>query len=306
MLPAPRVIHRTRATCQDAKERPGVSSEPEITAAAGFRLLDELSAIVARAAAAVLALSASDRAPHLKADGTPVTAADEAAQAVILEGLAELVPQVPVVSEESPAREVARGGAPSYVLVDPIDGTRELIAGSAEYAINVAIVTAGNPVVGVVAAPALGCLWRGVPGHGAERCDLPAGAEWSGSLQVTAIRPRPMAYAAPVAMVSRSHFDAATDAFLARIPRVKREPCGSALKFCRVAEGAADLYPRLAPTSEWDVAAGHAILAAAGGAVLTTAGEPLGYGRDPQTFRIADFIAWGDPAAARALAGRQP
>jgi 3'(2'), 5'-bisphosphate nucleotidase len=105
----------------------------------------------------------------------------------------------------------------------------------------------------------------------------------------------------PVALVSRSHLDPSTETLLARVPRISRVPCGSSLKFCLVAEGAADLYPRLAPTSEWDVAAGHAVLAAAGGAVLTPAGGPLRYGRATPGFRVDAFVAWGDPSAAAAF-----
>lgn len=268
--------------------------------------MDELTGIVARAAKAILALSRTDIVARLKPDGSPVTAADEASQQVIASGLARLVPGVPVVSEEAAAGGAAAAVGGSYILVDPLDGTRELIAGRDEYTINLAVVSGGMPLVGVVAAPALGCVWRGVLGHGAERLDLAAGAERATGRQAAAIRTRPLADAAPVAMVSRSHFDPRTDAFLAGIPRVSRLPSGSALKFCRVAEGAADLYPRLAPTSEWDVAAGHAVVAAAGGTVLTPEGAPLGYGRATGSYGIAGFVAWGDPRAAVRLGGRKP
>jgi 3'(2'), 5'-bisphosphate nucleotidase len=279
-----------------------VSHEADIAAADGARMLDELTGIVARAAAAIIAISRSDNSVRTKADSSPVTPADEASQAIIAEGLARIAPGVPVVSEESANRNA--GGGASYVLVDPVDGTRELVAGRDEYTVNVAIVSGGIPILGVVAAPARGRLWRGVPGHCAERIDQPAGADWAAGGRATAIRTRPMAESAPVAVVSRSHLDASSEAFLARIPRVSRLPSGSAVKFCLLAEGAADLYPRLAPTSEWDVAAGHAVLAAAGGAVLTPAGAPLHYGLAEPTFRIGAFIAWGDPEAAAAFMAR--
>jgi 3'(2'), 5'-bisphosphate nucleotidase len=254
--------------------------------------MEALTAVCARAAVAILDARA-ELGVRIKTDGSPLTAADEAAEALILAGLAQLAPDVPVVSEEQAGRNIPLARDASYALVDPLDGTKEFIAGRDEYTINIAIVSGGVPVLGIVAAPALGLAWRGIAGHGADRVALsiPAG-------NPTAIRARPRPSTGLVATVSRSHLEARTEAFLATLPRVTRSSSGSALKFCRLAEGTADVYPRLAPTHEWDVAAGHAVLAAAGGKVITPQGAPLRYGDGD--FRIPGFIAWADPAATEA------
>jgi 3'(2'), 5'-bisphosphate nucleotidase len=262
-------------------------------------LLDELTAIVARAAAAILAIAPAGLTPRMKADHSPVTAADQAAEAVILESLARLLPGLPVVSEEAAARGEACAAAATLALVDPLDGTREIIEGRSEYTVNVAIVADRVPVLGLVAAPALGLLWRGVVGRGAERLRLVGPSRQA--VDSTPIRTRRAPSHGLVAAVSRSHFDANTASFVDRLPIAERIVCGSALKFCRIAEGAADVYPRLSPTCEWDVAAGHAVIAAAGGMVTTPAGGPILYGREG--FRIPGFIAWGDAEAARSYAG---
>lgn len=261
---------------------------------ADARLLDELTAILARAAATVLALAPGSLAPRSKTDLSPVTAADEAAEAVILDHLSRLIPGVPVVSEEQVAQSDPPALTSIFALVDPLDGTRELIAGRPEFTINLAIVADCAPIVGLIAAPALGLLWRGIVGRRAERLRL-AGA--------TAVEPAPIRTRSPppgglVAALSRSHLDAETASFTDRLPVAERKLCGSAVKFCRVAEGTADIYPRLSPTSEWDVAAGHAVLVAAGGIVATPDGDPVRYGRARERFRVPAFIAWGDREAA--------
>jgi 3'(2'), 5'-bisphosphate nucleotidase len=266
-------------------------------------LLDALTATVSNAAATILAVGRAARAPRANADRAPVTQADVAAETAILEGLARAVPGVPVVSEEA----IAGGEVPDlgtqFFLVDPIDGTRELIDGRPEYAVNVALVVDGVPIIGVIAAPALGLVWRGMVGHGAERLKLAPGAQPKQASERVAIRTRPFAGSGAVAAVSRSHRDAVTDAFLARLPIEKQIVCGSAIKFCRVAEGAADVYPRLAPTSDWDVAAGAVVLAAAGGMVMTPQGAALGLAGPKQGFRIPGFVAWGDKRAAATFMG---
>jgi 3'(2'), 5'-bisphosphate nucleotidase len=249
-------------------------------------LAAELTGLVARAAAAILAIAPGALDTRLKADRSPVTAADEAADAVIAQGLARILPGLPVVSEESRAPDLAPGA--SFALVDPLDGTKEFVAGRGEYTVNLAIVAAGEPIAGFIAAPALGLLYRGIVGRGAERLGLDP------AIAPVAIRCRRAPAGGLVAAVSRSHLDAATLAFLDRLGVAQRITCGSALKLCRVAEGAADVYPRLAPTSEWDTAAGHAIVAAAGGMVTTPSGAPLPYGRAQQDFKIPGFVAWGD------------
>lgn len=217
---------------------------------------------------------------------------------MILAGLARLLPGVSVVSEEaSEAGATSQEDiADSFVLVDPLDGTRELLAGRDEFTVNVAIVTGGRPRLGIVAAPAQGILWRGVAGLGAERLRLSPGAPANAARERVAIRTRQPPRTGLVAVVSRSHLDAETQSFLARLPIADRLACGSAVKFCQVAEGTADVYPRLSTTCEWDVAAGHAVLAAAGGTVLAPDGGPLGYGRPSRNFRVSAFVAWGDPS----------
>ena len=261
-------------------------------------LLDALSASVVRASAAILAIAPGALATRHKADTSPVTAADEASQAVLLADLAELLPALPVVSEEAVSDRTAPPGA-DFILVDPLDGTREFVEGRPEYTVNVALVRDRTPVVGLVAAPALGLLWRGVVGHGAERLRFAPGH--AAAVEPTAIRAR----AAPARLVialSRSHLDPDTAAAAEQLPIAERLICGSAVKFCRIAEGSADVYPRLSPTSEWDVAAGHAVLAAAGGTVTRPDGSALTYGTGRSDFLIPAFMAWGDPAAARRYA----
>jgi 3'(2'), 5'-bisphosphate nucleotidase len=265
------------------------------------RLLDGLTAIAAHAAAAILAIAPSDLAPHDKPDLTPVTAADKASEATILEGLGRLLPGVPVVSEETAAAVLAENLGSRFVLVDPLDGTRELLAGRDEFTVNIALIIGGHPVAGVVAAPARGLLWRGIVGTRAERLVLSPSIGSQAAREARAIHTSARSKAGHnsglVALVSRSHLDPVTEAYLATLNPAERIACGSALKFCQLAEGTADLYPRLAPTSEWDVAAGHAVLAAAGGSVCTPDGRPLLYGQ--AGFRIPAFIAWGDRAAGQ-------
>jgi 3'(2'), 5'-bisphosphate nucleotidase len=250
-------------------------------------LVEGLTDLVANAAAAILAIAPAALDTRLKADASPVTAADEAADAVIARGLARLLPGTPVVSEESRDRPSALGE--TFVLVDPLDGTKEFVAGVGEYTVNLAIVAAGEPIAGFVAAPALGLIYRGIVGRGAERLHLDRTAA------PVAIRCRPAPASGLVAAASRSHFTAATAAFLDRAGVTSRISCGSSLKFCRLAEGAIDVYPRLSEISEWDIAAGHALVTAAGGLVTTPEGAPLRYGKTAQDFNVPGFIAWGDP-----------
>jgi 3'(2'), 5'-bisphosphate nucleotidase len=271
-------------------------------AIADGRLLDELTTIVSAAAAAILSVRAHGLDARIKADLSPVTAADHAAEDVILDGLTRVLPGVAVVSEEAAGRLRPVRVPDSFILVDPLDGTRELLAGRDEFTVNLAIVTGGRPRLGIVATPARGLLWRGIEGQGAERLRLPPGSPASAAQERTAIRTRPLPRAGLVAVVSRSHLDPDTEAFLARLPIADRLACGSAIKFCQVAEGVADVYPRFSTTCEWDVAAGHAVLTAAGGTVAAPAGAPLDYGQVARNFRIPAFVAWGDPSVPAALA----
>jgi 3'(2'), 5'-bisphosphate nucleotidase len=266
------------------------------------RLLDELSSVVSAAAAAILAARRHPLEAHIKPDQSPVCAADHAAEAVILDAISRLLPGVPVVSEEATARSpVPNAPSGTFVLVDPLDGTRELLAGRDEFTVNLAVMDGAAPWLGIVAAPAAGVLWRGIVGRGAERLILPAGAFASAATSRAHIHTRKCPHSGLIAAVSRSHLDSRTLAFLTRLPLAQRLPSGSAVKFCQIAQGNADVYPRLSTTCEWDVAAGHAVLAAAGGVVTTPEGGALRYGRGDKEFRVAGFIAWGDPAAPEAL-----
>jgi len=298
------VIHRIRSTCQDLnrRSRPSVRAEDDITGGNG-RLLDELTTIVSAAAAAILTVRARSLDTRTKPDRSPVTSADEAAEAVILDALGRLLPGVCVVSEEATGHAFPDRLPDSFVLVDPLDGTRELIAGRDEFTINIAIVRGGHPRLGIVAAPAQGLLWRGIEGCGAERLRLAPGDPASAAQARSTIRTRRAPDTGLVAAISRSHPDPRTEALLARLPIAARHACGSAVKFCQLAEGSADIYPRLATTCEWDVAAGHAVLAAAGGIITRPEGSPLSYGRMAENFRIPAFIAWGDPSAAAGFGG---
>jgi 3'(2'), 5'-bisphosphate nucleotidase len=254
--------------------------------------LPDLTHIVSQAAATILAVDPFAIGTHQKIDLSPVTVADEAAERVILRGLAELAPGVPVVSEEADAEGRSPPPGTSFILVDPLDGTSEFVAGRGEYTVNVAVIADGAPVIGLVAAPSLGLIWRGVAGRGAERLQLAPGAGPGEAREVVAIRTRPAPRTGLVAAVSRSHFDPRSAALLAELPVAAHIVSGSSVKFCRIAEGAADIYPRLAPTREWDIAAGHAVLVAAGGAVTDPDGRPLSYGRADLDFRVPGFIAW--------------
>lgn len=263
---------------------------------ADARLAELLTEIAIQASAAILAVDFRDCGTRRKADNSPVTIADEAAQAVIHDSLARLVPGIPVISEEALGDWRDNEPPHEFLLVDPLDGTAEFLAGRLEYTVNIALVRGGIPAVGLVAAPALGLIWRGATDYGAERLRFTLG-EVSAPSDI--IRTRPWPAHERIAAVSRSHYDSASAAFIERLSPVKTIESGSAIKFCRLAEGAADVYPRLAPTSEWDVAAGHAVVVAAGGVVTAPGGGKLRYGRANEGFRVPGFIAWGDAAAAR-------
>jgi 3'(2'), 5'-bisphosphate nucleotidase len=258
--------------------------------------MNSLTAISIAAANAIKGSFTPERV-RIKADGSPVTSADEAAEAVIRDGLAGLARPLPIISEECSNDRTLPAKSDCYYLVDPLDGTKEFIAGRDEYTINIALMSEGRPVLGVITAPALGLIWRGIAGRGAERLAFDSGK---------VLPPHPIhSRSAPVGelnvMVSRSHLDPPTEAYLKHLPQTRRIGCGSSLKFCRLAEGAADHYPRLGPTMDWDIAAGHAVLTAAGGIVTAPDGSPVKYGSPG--LRIPSFLAWGDPARAQNRAG---
>jgi 3'(2'), 5'-bisphosphate nucleotidase len=246
-------------------------------------LLDDLVPLIREAGAVVMEIYATDFDVTKKGDESPVTAADERAERVILAGLARIAPGVPVVAEE----EVAAGRVPAvgerFWLVDPLDGTKEFISRNGEFTVNIALVEGGRPVLGLVYAPAVGRLFGGAEGVG-------AWVEDAGGRRAIATRDIPAAGLTVVA--SRSHGDeAALDAFLAGRTVASRTNAGSSLKLCLVAAGEADVYPRLGRTMEWDIAAGDAVLRAAGGIVRTVAGPLLAYGKPG--FDNPHFAAWG-------------
>jgi len=257
-------------------------------------LMAPLTDLVVQAGEAILAVNRHAMKVEGKSDGSPVTEADLAADRVIGDGLSRLAPDIPALSEE----RVQQGRSPyrgSFFLIDPLDGTKEFVSGRDEFTVNLALVTDGTPLLGIIGAPALGWLWRGLVGRGAERLRLTE----MGAAAAEPIRTRSLPKRGDpwIAAVSRSHGDANTEAFIAGRTGAVRKQLGSAVKFGRLAEGAADIYPRLAPTSEWDVAAGCAIVTAAGGKVTDTRGRPLRFGERADDFIVPAFIAWGDPGA---------
>ncbi|MEA1071633.1 3'(2'),5'-bisphosphate nucleotidase CysQ [Sphingomonas sp. LY29] len=252
------------------------------------QLLEALVVASRAAGAEILKLVAAGFEVETKSDLSPVTVCDRAAEAVILDALAKAAPGVPVIAEE----EVAEGRIPShgdtYFLVDPLDGTKEFVRGGDDYTVNIGLIVGGTPRLGVVYQPATDRLWGGVVGGGAFVEDS-AGRH--------PIRTRELGEERD-AVASKSHFNQATADYLEQaVGACGHVSVGSSLKFCIVAEGKADIYPRLSPTSEWDTAAGHAILLAAGGRVDGTDGSPLAYGKT--AFLNRGFCAtagWEAPA----------
>lgn len=251
------------------------------------RLVDDLGEAAREAGAAILEVVRRGFDVESKRDASPVTEADRAAELVILAALARLAPGVPVIAEE----EVAAGRIPShgdtYFLVDPLDGTKEFIRGGDDYTVNIGLIEGGTPKLGVVFAPATGRLHGGCVGFG-------AWVEEHGSRRDIRTRQRGTAM---TAVASKSHLNQATVDYLNEAAgKCGYVAVGSSLKFCIVAEGEADIYPRASPTSEWDTAAGHAVLLAAGGLVDGPDGGPLRYGK--RAFLNRAFVAtsgWKPP-----------
>ena len=237
---------------------------------------DRLAAVMRRlaveAGAAILDVYARpDMGARAKADASPVTEADEAADAIIAAGLRAAFPDLPLITEEQAASHDLR--ADTFLIVDPLDGTKEFVQRRGDFTVNIAYVEAGVPRAGIVYAPAKGRLFATLPGGGAAETDLETGTE-------RPIRAAGADNAALRVVASKSHFDAETEAFIARYRPAALVNAGSSLKFCLVAAGEADLYPRLGRTMEWDTAAGDAVLRAAGGRVLRADDRtPLAYGK---------------------------
>jgi 3'(2'), 5'-bisphosphate nucleotidase len=231
-------------------------------------LLEPIKEIARAAGRAILAASADGADVTTKQDGSPLTRADTASHEVIESRLLALKPVFPIVSEEGDLRRAGQGASESYWLVDPLDGTKEFVKGLSEYTVNIALVERGAPILGVIYAPAVGALYCAAKGLGAWK----VGARGSPRRISAKVRRRPR-----VAVVSRSHLSAETEAFLSRQKITEVIKRGSSLKMCAVAEGQADVYPRFGPTYLWDTAAGAAIATEAGCVVVDLAGEPLRY-----------------------------
>ena len=250
--------------------------------------------IAVAAGVPIMTVFRSDAAFLRKDDGSPVTEADLASERLILAALDEAFPDIPVISEEASASGIAQIVFDRFILVDPLDGTREFIRRRSEFAVNIGLIEGGVAVAGAVYAPALGTLWIGgnkafvgsiAPGDSVE-----AASSWR-SIETRRPPADPL-----VAVASRSHPDRETGEFLARLAIEDRVSAGSSLKFCLVAAGEADVYPRFGPTMEWDVAGGDAVLRAAGGEVRAGDGTPFRYGKEG--YRSGPFVALGDPALA--------
>lgn len=252
------------------------------------RLLPHVCTIAREAGQVILRYYNDTMAVTTKLDGSPVTQADQAAEHVILPALHHLTPEIPVVAEEA----VSAGTIPDvsqgrFWLVDPLDGTKEFINRNGDFTVNIALIKNGTPVLGVVFAPATGELFAGAGPRTA--------IEWDERHHDRPITARTAPAEGLTVVASRSHGDLAKlEAFLAGRKVKETRQRGSSLKFCLLAKGEADLYPRFGPTCEWDTAAGHAVLLAAGGRVETVDGRPLTYGK-PSGFLNPEFVAYGKP-----------
>jgi 3'(2'), 5'-bisphosphate nucleotidase len=237
---------------------------------------------------------------RLKGDRSPVTEADERVEAYLLRELEKSLPGVPFLAEESAARGKTLGAGDAFLLIDPIDGTREFLSRSSDFTINVALAENGAARAGAVYAPAQGRVWfagaRGFEAEAVPGRSLPPAQDW----RLLRARSRPQD--GMVALISKSHLDEETKAFLSSQRIARSVPAGSSLKFCLLARGEADVYPRFGPTMEWDTAAGDAVLRAAGGATLDPQGAPLRYGKSDAFYRNGPFIAWADAPAHDAAA----
>jgi 3'(2'), 5'-bisphosphate nucleotidase len=241
------------------------------------------------AGAAILPFWRNGAPEKSKADGSPVTEADLAANRIILDRLTHALPEIPIVSEEADLPEAARG-ADWFILVDPLDGTKEFLRGADEFTVNIALIHCGAPVCGVVFAPAIGRIWVGCE-MDARSGVVPAGGAHAADISWTVIGCR-AALAPLVAVVSRSHLDPATQDWIADHDCAAARS-GSSIKFCLIAEGAADVYPRFSRTMEWDTAAGDAVLRAAGGRIETDRGDPFIYGKFDHGYANPGFVARG-------------
>lgn len=253
-------------------------------------ILRAFCAIAYDAGAILLAHYAAGVKVREKADASPVTAADEEAERFILKRLATLAPDVPVIAEES----VAAGRIPKigrrFFLVDPLDGTKEFIKRNGEFTVNIAEIIDGKPVRGVVYAPAIHQLYFGEISTGAFRISAPPGGA-PDFTEAAPIKTRPVPRDGLVMTISRTHADKKSEEYMQAFHVKQTVVAGSSLKFCLIAAGEADIYPRFGNTCEWDTAAGHAVLAAAGGTMTTPEGKPFLYGKAAEKFLNPFFVA---------------
>lgn len=252
--------------------------------------------IALAAGALILSIYGREFTVQTKADATPLTEADTAAEALILERLAEQFPTIPVIAEEAAANGIVPAPTERFILVDPLDGSKEFIARNGEFTVNIALIESGTPIAGVVYAPALKSIWWGSTRGGA----FAASVENHRAIETRPIAIRAMPQKGLTLVGSRSHGSGEGDPRLDGFPVADFACMGSSLKFCKIAQGDADLYPRFGRTMEWDTAAGDAILRAAGGRVIDMEGTPLRYGKRNQAddcdFANGNFWAFGDPA----------
>lgn len=263
-------------------------------------LAEVFSRVAVEAGAIVMAVYSQDFKVRAKADRSPVCDADEKSEALIVARLEAAFPGLPVVAEESVARGLVPDLGPDLILVDPLDGTREFAKRNGEFTINIALVHEGSPTCAVVYAPARGRLWVAQDGA-AYVCDVPPGGRVPAVSGMRRIHVRALGSRHPLAVVSRSHRNDETEALMQQLGIQEMREAGSALKFCLIAEGEADVYPRIGRTMEWDIAAGDAVLRAAGGIVTKLDGSSLVYGRRDLEFACPDFVAFGDRSAALKL-----
>lgn len=230
-------------------------------------------------------------AVETKADRSPVTLADKEAEAVLVAALEASAPGIPIVAEEAAALGRIPAVGDALFLVDPLDGTREFINQRGEFTVNIALVTKGQPVFGIVYAPAIGELYVTLSATRSATVSIQPSASGLDPGLLRTITTRTPDLKRLTAVASRSHMTPEGEAWLARLPIAARRDAGSSLKFCLIACGDADLYPRLSPTMQWDTAAGDAILRAAGGMVTTLDGVPLRYGQPNDRYRNPHFVA---------------
>lgn len=255
-----------------------------------------LSLVAHQAGQVIMTYYGANPQIQLKGDASPVTAADQKGEEIILEGLKAIAPDIPVIAEEA----VSAGHIPQignrFFLVDPLDGTKEFINNRTEFTVNIALIENGQPSFGVVYAPAMAQLFvtaqidKALEIHLDPAAGILSKIDFSQARELHCRRPAPEGY---VVVASRSHMDRETEDFLKSYAVLAQKSAGSSVKFCLLAQAEADLYPRFGRTMEWDIAAGHAVLQAAGGAVTKSDGTPFPYGKTDEGYANPPFIAWG-------------